>query len=91
MNDRLPYQIRDGVRYAGEVKRGKKILEEAKKRRGEGDEGESSKTGKRTKAIYMVNSKKFASVATRKEMAKEFSEEDPWSEDMHRIVQCQIR
>jgi hypothetical protein len=91
VNDRLPYRIRDGVRYAGEVKRGKKILEEAKKRRGEGDEGESSKTGKRRKATYMVNSKKFASVATREEMVKEFSEEDPWSEDMHRIVQCQIR
>jgi hypothetical protein len=91
VNDRLPYRIRDGVRYAGEVKRGKKILEQAKKRGPPGDEGESSKTGKRTKATYMVNAKKFASAATKEEMAKEFSEEDPWSEDMHRIVQCQIR
>jgi hypothetical protein len=90
VNDRLPYRIRDGVRYAGESKRGKKILDQVKKR-GPSQEDEGRKTAKKQKAAYMVNPQKFASMATEEEMAQEIEEDDFGTEDAHRIIQCKIR
>jgi hypothetical protein len=90
VNDRLPYRIRDGVRYAGESKRGKKILDQVKKR-APSQEDDRRKTAKKQKAAYMVNAKKFASTATEEEMSQEMGEEELGTEDAHRILQCKIR
>jgi hypothetical protein len=77
------------VRYVSESKRGKKILEKAKKRKPEEDG--AKKPAKKQKAAYMVNPKKFSSVATEEEMVQELSDGDLGTDDAFRIIQCKIR
>jgi hypothetical protein len=93
VNDRLPYHIRDGVRYVDVNKRGTKIrdgIKNAKKRFTATEDGDSVQA-KKHKAVYLVNPKKFASVATTEEMAQRFTDEQLGKEDTHRILQCKIR
>ncbi len=92
-NDRLHYHIQDGVRTMVEKERGTKIkagIEKAKKRTPT-EEGPEAKKTKKFKAVYLVNPKKFDSVATARERAREFSQDDLGSEETHRILQNKIR
>jgi hypothetical protein len=92
VEDRLPNRIRDGVRYAGEKRHGKKIREGIDKKRA-ADKGndEATTMAKKAKVTYMVDPKKFASTATEDELAQELTEEDLGTEETHRILQCKIR
>jgi hypothetical protein len=93
VDDRLPYHIRDGVRYENVNRRGAKIklgIKDSKKKAPPVEDAETRKV-KRPKTVYLVNSKKFASTATAEEMSQLFSEEDLGKEDTHRILQCKIR
>ncbi len=90
VDDRLPYRIRDGVRYEAAKRRGKKIQDGIAKKRS-ADKDEAEKAAKKQKAAYMVCPKKFGSTATEDEMAEDLREEDFGTEDTHRILQCKIR
>jgi hypothetical protein len=91
VNDRLPFRIRDGVRYMAEKRRGKKILEGIEKKRSSEIADARAGGAKKQKAMYMVDPKKFASTATEEEMARELTEDDLGTEETHRILQCKIR
>jgi hypothetical protein len=94
VNDRLPFHIRDGIRFIAEKRHKTKIqegIENIKKRTPTGEDAGPRKKAKKTKVVYLVNPKKYASVATEEEMAQDFSEEDLGTEDTYRIHQCKIR
>jgi hypothetical protein len=68
-------------------------IEKAKKRSNptEEDEGGSAKKARKYKSVYLVNPRKFDSVASAEERALEFCLEDLSLEDTHRILQSKIR
>jgi hypothetical protein len=92
-NDRLPYHIRDGVRYLADQGLKKKIEDgiKEKKRAAPGDPELTKKKGKKLKEFYLVNSKKFAATASEEELARDLGEDDLGTDDVHRIIQCKIR
>jgi hypothetical protein len=89
VNDRLPYRIRDGVRYIAEKRHKTQIQDGIKKKRTASDE--ESNVSKNPKAAYMVCAKKFGTRAIETEMAQELTEDDLGIESTHRILQCKIR
>jgi hypothetical protein len=92
-NDRLPYHIRDGVRYLADQNHKTKILDgiKEKKRTSPSDPEVPKKRGKKLKEFYLVNPKKFAATASEEELAHDLSEDDLGTDDVHRIIQCKIR
>ena len=89
MNDRLPFKIRDGVRYKAVERRGKNIDGGLEKKR---KKGETSQTpSKKQTASYMVIAEKFGAKATEEEMGLDLTEEHLGTEDTFRILQCKIR
>jgi hypothetical protein len=88
-NDRLPYRIRDGVRYIAEKRHKTQIQEGIKMKRTASDK--ESNVSKKPKAAYMVCAKKFDARASENEMGQELTEDDLGTDTTHRILQCKIR
>jgi hypothetical protein len=95
-NDRLHFHIRDGVRTVFERNRGAKIKDGIERARQKNtgtadDEGPGVRKARKSKSVYLVDPKKFDSVATPEERSTEFSLGDLGDEDTHRILQSKVR
>jgi hypothetical protein len=90
--DSLPVKIQDGLRYAESLIKKTSIEEGIRRAKSEGEHQDSpADKKKKLKEVYLVNRKKFHSVATQAELSSELDLGLLGTEDGHRIIQARIR
>lgn len=90
MVDSLPVKIQDGLRYAESLIKKTSIEEGIRRAKSEHHDSPADKR-KKLKEVYLVNKKKFHSVATQAELSSELDLGLLGTEDGHRIIQARIR